>query len=253
MESKPSPTEFFSKHAAHYATSEGHAHGSDLARLRELLGPKPSDTVLDVATGTGFTALEMAPYVKSVVGVDITEEMLAEARKLARERGITNARFENADALRLPYEDASFDIVTCRRASHHFADIDRFLSESRRVLRAGRRLGVDDMSPPEGAQDFFNSIEILRDDTHVGALTLSDWRFKMAKAGLEVEHAEIMPEPQTFERWLSPLKLGGKEDMAIEQAIRDWPKPILEALEVRQSSGRVEGLTKHRLIIIARK
>ncbi|MDG6997313.1 MAG: class I SAM-dependent methyltransferase, partial [Nitrososphaerota archaeon] len=98
MSGSDSAKEFFSKHAEGYAKSESHARGSDLALLIELAKPAKSDVVLDVATGTGFTAIEFAPLVKEVVAADITEEMLQEARKLASERGIKNIRFEYADA-----------------------------------------------------------------------------------------------------------------------------------------------------------
>ena len=162
----PSPREFFSKHAQDYTKSDSHAHGSDLALLVELLQPQSTDTVLDIATGTGFTAIEIAKKAKRVIGVDITNEMLAEASRLAKEKQISNIRFEKADASSLPYDDDSFDNVTTRRATHHFADVEKFLSEASRVLKVSGRLGIVDMSPPEGTDKFFNRIERLRDSTH---------------------------------------------------------------------------------------
>lgn len=253
LEPKPSPIEFFSKHAAHYASSEGHARGSDLARLIELIEPRPSDEVLDVATGTGFTGLELAPHVRSVVGVDITEEMLAEARRLAGQRGVANVKFERGDAMRLPFSDSSFDIVTCRRASHHFADVSRFLAESYRALKPDGRLGIDDMSPPEGTQGFWNAIEILRDGTHVRALTEREWRSGAEEAGFVVTASEVLPEAQAYEKWLSPVKVGGSEDVAIQRAIGSWPRNVADAVGVRRAGGRVVGLTKSRIVMIAKK
>ena len=165
-ENTPSPKDFFSKHAEDYANSESHAHGSDLSRLVELLDPKPNEIALDVGTGTGFTAMEIAHRVSRVVAIDITEEMLQQARKLAAERGILNIQFEKGDALEVPYNESSFDVVTTRRAAHHFVDVGKFLGEAARVLKDGGRLGIDDMSPPQGAKEFTNRIEILRDKTH---------------------------------------------------------------------------------------
>jgi len=67
--------------------------------------------------------MELAKRVESVTAVDITEKMLEQARRLAAETGIKNLTFDLADAANLPYEPRSFNIVTCRRAAHHFKSI----------------------------------------------------------------------------------------------------------------------------------
>ena len=81
----------FGKAAADYATSEVHAKGASLKRLIELTEPKSHWRVLDVATGAGHTALAFAPHVAKVTATDITEEMLAETRKLAKALGLSTA------------------------------------------------------------------------------------------------------------------------------------------------------------------
>ena len=180
MKNTNSPEQFFSKHAGDYTKSESHAHGKDLARLIEVLEPKPSEVALDVATGTGFTALEVSKKVSQVFATDITIEMLEEAKKLALKQSANNIRFEKAEASSLPYNNCSFDIVTTRRAAHHFSDIPQFLNETSRVLKQGGRLGLVDMSPIEGTQDFCNVIEHLRDYTHVKALTTAAWKIALS-------------------------------------------------------------------------
>ena len=65
-----------------------HAKGESLARLVALVAPQSSWRLLDVATGAGHTALAFAPHVAKVIASDITDQMLAEARKLAAERGV---------------------------------------------------------------------------------------------------------------------------------------------------------------------
>ena len=102
----------YGKRASQYASSASHAGGPDLARLIGLLQPAGTESVLDVATGTGHTALATAPHVASVVGVDPTPEMLVEARRLAAERDIPNVTFLVGQAEHLPCADASFDLVT---------------------------------------------------------------------------------------------------------------------------------------------
>src|SRR5262245_49326554 len=119
----------FGEAAADYAASEVHASGPSLARLVELVDPKPSWRVLDIGTGAGHTALAFAPRVARVTASDVTEAMLAEAKELAAARGLVNFRTARARAEDLPFPDMSFDLVTCRLAVHHFEYTGAFAEE----------------------------------------------------------------------------------------------------------------------------
>src|SRR3979409_1446367 len=105
----------------------GHARGASLGRLVELVQPKASWQALDVATGAGHTAAAFAPHVARVIASDPTAEMLQGAAKTATARGFANMETAPADAEALPFEDARFDLVTCRIAPHHFPDIPTFV------------------------------------------------------------------------------------------------------------------------------
>jgi len=142
----------FAQRADLYTTSAAHTDEQVLSRLVEIAQPRTDWRVLDIGTGTGHTALALAPHVREVVGLDLTEEMLAEARKLAEARRVANVSFSVADVHHLPTEyAAAFDLVTCRRAAHHFSDIDRAIRETAGTLRPGGRLLIDDRSVPEEA------------------------------------------------------------------------------------------------------
>src|SRR6185437_1049700 len=101
-------------------TSAVHASGPSLARLVALVPTQREWSALDVATGAGHTALAFAPLVARVVASDITDEMLAQAAKLATARRLTNVETAHAEAGELAFPEASFDLVTCRLAAHHF-------------------------------------------------------------------------------------------------------------------------------------
>lgn len=191
------PQTVFAQRAAFYTTSAIHKDKAVLDRLVELACVQPTDRVLDVATGTGHTAFAFAPHVREVIATDLTPEMLAEGEKLKAECGMQNVEFRIADAHDLPFDDASFDVVTCRRAAHHFADIRRALREMMRVLKPGGRLVIDDRSVPE--DDFvdatLNRLAWLHDHSHVRQYRPGEWRSKMQEAGGKMQAAGGMMQP----------------------------------------------------------
>jgi len=194
----------FGRQAKRYTASRSHAQGKDLARLVALMPHDPTARLLDVATGTGHTALALAPHVREVVGLDLTPEMLAEAEELARLGNVANVSFVQGDALELPFAPQSFDLVTCRRAPHHFPDIPRFLREVVRVLRPGGLFGLVDQTTPESAigARLIERFEQLRDPSHVHALTVSEWQRAFEDAGLHVRHLELDMEERDVAEYL---------------------------------------------------
>jgi demethylmenaquinone methyltransferase / 2-methoxy-6-polyprenyl-1,4-benzoquinol methylase len=117
------------------------------ARAADLAAVGPGDRALDVATGTGDLAVELARRVGAggeVVGSDFSEEMLALARRKAPE-----LRFEWGNALELPYEDGRFDAATVGFGARNFSDLERGLSEMARVVRAGGRVVVLEITTPQ--------------------------------------------------------------------------------------------------------
>lgn len=121
-------------------------------RAADLAGLSPGGRGLDVATGTGDLALELAGRVGpsgEVVGTDFSERMLELARDKAAGSGLP-VRFESANALALPYDDDSFDAVTVGFGARNFSDLRRGLEEMVRVARPGGRVVVLEISTPSG-------------------------------------------------------------------------------------------------------
>jgi demethylmenaquinone methyltransferase/2-methoxy-6-polyprenyl-1,4-benzoquinol methylase len=116
-------------------------------RAADLAELAPGGRALDVATGTGDLALELADRVApggEVVGVDFSERML----ELARAKGGTRVRFESGNALALEYPDGAFDAATVGFGARNFSDLERGLSEMARVVRPGGRVVVLEITTP---------------------------------------------------------------------------------------------------------
>ena len=97
--------------------------------------------VLDVATGTGDMALELARQTSSVVGLDLCPEMLSRGQAKTEKKGLhSSVDFIVGDALTLPFGDNSFDCALNGFALRNVADIKLFLTELRRVVKPGGRV-----------------------------------------------------------------------------------------------------------------
>lgn len=119
------------------------------ARAVDLAGVHPGSRVLDVATGTGDLAIELARRVSpdgEVVGSDFSEGMLSRAR--VKGAGVAGLSFEWGDALQLPYDENSFDAATVGFGARNFSDLQSGLAEMARVVRPGGHVVVLDFTTP---------------------------------------------------------------------------------------------------------
>jgi ubiquinone/menaquinone biosynthesis C-methylase UbiE len=104
---------------------------------------EPGMRVLDIACGTGEPSVSIAALLHGtgeVVGIDVSAPSLEIAQERSVERGLSNLRFEQADAHRLPLPDSSFDRVTSRLGVMFFTDLGSSLREMHRVLKPGGRI-----------------------------------------------------------------------------------------------------------------
>ena len=194
--------EQFGRNAASYLTSKPHAQGKSLDRLIALTQPKPDWRVLDVATGGGHVAYAFAPHVATVWATDITDQMVELVRGEASKKGFANLRTGFAKAEALSFDDASFDLVTCRIAPHHFDSIPAFVGEVHRVLKPGGLFGlVDNVVLPGSVGDFVNAFERFRDPSHLRAWTMQEWRDVLAAKGLSIAHEEELDKTMEFVPW----------------------------------------------------
>src|SRR4051794_6749044 len=141
------------RRAAHFDEDFGHSIGSPAERaawdrILDLVIPPLSSgggplNALDVGSGTGFLALELAARGHRATGIDFAPSMVARAREKAAAQGLA-VRFEQGDAEQLPFPDGSFDLVISRHVLWTLPHPERALDEWLRVLRPGGRLAIID-------------------------------------------------------------------------------------------------------------
>jgi len=146
---------------------------------------------------------------------DITQEMLDMVKGEAAKRGLANLRTAYAKAEALPFEDLSFDLVTCRIAPHHFDSIAEFLDEVHRVLKpSGLFAVVDNVVPAGSVGDYVNAFERFRDPSHLRAWTMDEWRAALKAHGFSIGHEEQLTKQMEFKSW------AGRHDANMQAFLR---------------------------------
>ena len=117
-------------------------------RLREILDPRPGESILEVGPGTGYYTLDAAEWVKpdgEVDILDLQQEMLDHTMRRAADAGLTNVTPTQSDATSMPYEDGTFDAACLTTVLGEIPDQDAVFREFARVLKPGGRLVVGEL------------------------------------------------------------------------------------------------------------
>jgi SAM-dependent methyltransferase len=246
----------FAPAARDYVTSSIHAQGADLARLVALADTQGNELALDVATGGGHTALALAPRVRHVIASDLTVAMLHAAREHITAQQVPNVSYLRMAAEALPIAPGSLDLVTCRIAAHHFADVRAFVQGAAAALRAGGKLIVADhigLEDPE-LDAFMDRFERWRDPGHVRAYSFAEWRSFCADAGLEVTHTEEdRKESYEFDSWTARLRMSAEDKAGLERWLLAAEPRFRERFAIVEEDGRVVSLRGTFGIIVAQK
>jgi len=175
-----------------------------VAEKVEWARPQATDLALDVACGPGAFVLALAPRVRFAHGLDLTEEMLRQARGFQQERQIPNACFLRGEAEQLPFPDTAFDLVTCQFSFHHMPRPELALKEMFRVMKPeGRMLIIDSLGPESDEKfDLHNRMENLRDPSHVFSLRLTTFLRLFAEQRLDILRQSIKRRPRSFHHWM---------------------------------------------------
>ncbi|HLO12611.1 MAG TPA: class I SAM-dependent methyltransferase [Pseudoneobacillus sp.] len=255
MEIKKDVQEQFGRSAEAYVNSKIHKEGKDLKKIIDIAKISGSEAVLDVATGGGHTANAFAPLVKNVVAVDLTEKMLIAAEKFITGNGYQNVQFTVGDAENLPFQDQSFDIVTCRIAPHHFPNVEAFIKEVYRVLKPeGQFLLDDNVSPEDDELDqFYNSVEKMRDYSHYRAWKKTEWLRMLELQGFKVYETHRFDKTFLFEPWCNRMNLPEIEKEKLNDFILQASQKAKDIFRIKLEGNKVISFQGEAIVIKAVK
>ena len=194
-----------------------------LGLLLRAVGATGEDTVLDVACGPGLVVCAFAAHAKHAIGIDLTPAMIGRARRLQETKGIGNVSWHVGDVLGMPFRDGEFSVVSCRFAFHHFVQPQRVLAEMVRVCRPGGQVAVVDVVASEdpAVAACLNTMDSLRDPSHVRFMPESELRLFFAAAGVPNPEVEHYPLEGDLDSLLSRSFPNEGDDATIRQMFGD--------------------------------
>lgn len=247
--------EQFSKQSQHYGRGHVLENIDDVRSAVAKMSFPTRAKVLDVATGGGHTGLYLASLGHDVTLADLAQPMLDRAAKLAADRGL-NVTTRQHPAEEFPWADKSFDLVTCRVAPHHFSSPDKFVRESARVLKSGGWFLLIDGSVADGqpeVEEWSHQVEKLRDPSHNRLLTPQTWKDLCAKAGLQVQSAELTSFKQPDLNWyFEAANTPAENRKEVLKLIATAPASVKQLLKLGEEDGKIIWWWQ-RLTLIARK
>jgi SAM-dependent methyltransferase len=170
--------------------------------VRAFVQPEGDEHVLDVGTGTGALAFALAPFVADVLGVDLSPDLLEEARR--RGGAFPNVSFVEGDAGALELRPGTFDLAGCSRVLHHVRRPELVVASLARATRfGGRVLVIDQIAPADPLLAVeVDRFERARDPEHQRLLPDIDLRALLEANGLVVARTKFTEETRNLTWYL---------------------------------------------------
>ncbi|MGO9390615.1 class I SAM-dependent methyltransferase [Rhodoblastus sp.] len=217
----------FGARAQAYVESAVHAGGADLDALADLAAAAGPAHALDLGTGGGHVAYLLARHAGKVTAADLSPGMLQTVAAQAREKALGNIETAVAAAESLPFANETFDFLASRFSAHHWRDFAAGLRQARRVLRVGApAVFIDIVSPGRALLDtHLQTVELLRDPSHVRDHALDAWFSALTSAGFSVRSCRTWRLRMDFAVWTERM---------------GTPAPLAKAIRILQEKAAAE-------------
>lgn len=233
--------EQFSRRSTCYSSGHILQEVDDLKMALKFAPLPTSARVLDVAAGAGNTGLHLASLGHRVVLADLSLSMLQRCMEGAASRQL-RADFCRHTAEQMPWDNETFDLVTCRVAAHHFSCPATFVMESARVLKkSGKFILIDgsfEDDHPE-AEEWLHRVEKLRDPSHNRFVTPRKWSWLCHESGFSILNCTLIPKKQPDLEWYFNVADTSPENREkVRKAIHTAPREVIDLLKLGEEDGK---------------
>lgn len=238
METQSLTARQFGASAAKYLTSTVHSSGADLQRLMDVARRSQATRVLDLGCGAGHASFALARGgAKEIVAYDPSPAMLAVVAAEAKSRGHAQIDTSQGLAESMAFPDATFDLVVTRYSAHHWLNIRRGVHEAARVLKPGGTFIIVDVISPENPllDTVLQTLEILRDLSHVRNYRESEWRGTLADAAFPEPAAHRWRLAMEFTGWVARIGTSAARIAALRTVFDELPVAAREYYSVEDT------------------
>ena len=234
----------FGPRASAYAVSQVHASDESLEIMKGLAGgasARQTQWAVDIGTGAGFNAFNLAELAFQAVATDPARPMLQEARRLGAQRGLANLALCQNSAEELPFAGGVLDVVGSRMAAHHFRDYGGVLSEAQRVLKVGGALLLADSVAPEDSSvaEWMEDVEVRRDYTHIKNRRVSEIQALVQERGMEMVDRIHTSIYLRFNSWVARTAISEPEAEKLRRDFLSAPAAVRDAFEIQEVDGDI--------------
>lgn len=226
----------FNPQAQAYLTSAVHAQGPDLHAAAKLVAHHvaPGAVALDLGCGAGHLSYALAPHVARVVSVDASDAMLGTVADTAATRGLTQIATQQAQAEALPFDNHSFDLIATRYSAHHWTRLPQAMAEMVRVAKPWAWVLIIDV---EGdvhplVDTHLQTLELLRDRSHVRDLSEPEWRGQCASVGIQLFEHRRFPLRLEFSSWVQRMRTPPDKVAMLRTIQLEAPAEVQRALAI---------------------
>ncbi|MHB1953552.1 MAG: class I SAM-dependent methyltransferase [Sulfobacillus sp.] len=220
-----------------YLASSVHAAGADLDLIADRIGRQPEAVVLDMGCGGGHVSFRVAPCVSQVVAYDLSQKMLETVAAEASRRGLANILTKRGAAEHLSCPSDAFDVVITRYSAHHWQDMAAGLRQMYRVLKPGGLALFSDVIAPSASlpDTWLQSIELLRDPSHVRNARVSEWAHMLGAAGFVIDQITLARLRLEFAAWIARTRTSECHVAAIQSLQRAASSEVRQYFEIEEN------------------
>lgn len=253
MNEKENVKSAFARNSNAYVTSSTHSTGTDLPLLINWLEPSSTMIALDIATGGGHVAKHLSKHVARVIASDLTKEMLDNTANHLK--SYENISYKVADAEKLPFEDNTFDIVTCRIAAHHFPKPEKFINEVHRVLKPdGKFIFIDNIAPDNIMLDkFVNTLEKMRDYSHFRSHSILEWKDLFYKNKFTIVKEKTRKKTLPYKEWIDRTLDNEKSKYEVTAHIKNAPPEVHKYFEITINQDDIQSFAIDEWMVMSKK
>lgn len=191
-----------------YLNSHVHSQGVEFDKMQRVVQQHQYQQLLDLGCGGGHVSYHLAPFASYITSCDLSEEMVSIVTSQAQVKGLNNIQGVVGPAEKLPFSDQYFDCVISRYSAHHWQNVGQAMLEINRVLTSTGRVVIFDVigSGNPVLDTFLQTIEMIRDPSHVRDYSVAEWSCFAEAAGFRLEAIEMQTLDLDFKTWVERMQ-----------------------------------------------